>query len=298
VHPSTVSRKALKDNERAGMVPGSMSQRTFSRLASFIHEELGIKMPGAKITMLQGRLQKRLRQVGAASYDEYVDYVFSEEGIRTELPRLIDAVTTNKTDFFREPKHFDVLLSEVLPALAGVHSGETRRSINVWSAACSTGEEPFTLAMVLCEFRERLPGFQFNILATDISSRALQKGETAIYEEETAIPVPMSLRKKYLLRGKGERRGLVRVAPELRSLVQFRRLNLMDADYGIKQVMDIIFCRNVIIYFDRPTQEKVLTSLIRHLGRGGYLFMGHSETLNGLSLPIAPIALTVYRKIA
>ncbi|MEW6669070.1 MAG: protein-glutamate O-methyltransferase [Thermodesulfobacteriota bacterium] len=273
-----------------------MSHKTFSRLAAFIHSELGIKMPDMKRPMLQGRLQKRLRHLGIASFDDYAEYFFSPEGMKREVPHLIDAVTTNKTDFFREPRHYDILVRVVLPCMVESRSMGVPRRLNVWSAACSTGEEPYTLAMVLSEFGERIPGFRFCILATDISSKVLEEAMRGIYEEERIEPVPPVMRKKYLLRGKGDNKGLVRIVPELRSLVRFQRLNLMDKDYGIRDPMDIVFCRNVIIYFDRPTQSKVLNSLVGHLKPGGYLFMGHSETLNGLEVPLVPIALTVYRK--
>jgi chemotaxis protein methyltransferase CheR len=278
-------------------MPAPLSRKTFSRLAAFIHAELGIKMPELKMTMLQGRLQKRLRHLGMVSYDEYADYLLSAEGIDRELPHLTNAVTTNKTDFFREPNHFDILVREALPKLTRPHADGVKRNINVWSAACSTGEEPFTLAMVLSEFSERHPGFHFSILATDISTRVLEKAVTGIYAEECVQPVPIALRRKFFLKGKADRKGLVRIAPELRSMVKFKRLNLMDEDYGIREAIDVIFCRNVIIYFDRPTQEKVLNSLTRHLRPGGFIFMGHSETLNGIDLPVEPFALTVYRKI-
>jgi chemotaxis protein methyltransferase CheR len=274
-----------------------MSERTFSRLATFIHQELGIKLPDMKKQMLQGRLQKRLRILGMASYETYVEYVFSPAGQQRELPHLINAVTTNKTDFFREPKHYDVLVQQVLPTLVDLNSAGVKRRVDVWSAACSSGQEPYTLAMVLSEFAEAYVGFRFSILATDISTRVLEEAQTGVYEEEKVEPVPMIMRRKYLLRGTGERKGQVRIAPELRSLVRFRHLNLMDEDYGIREYMDVIFCRNVIIYFDRPTQAKVLGSLISHLRPGGYLFMGHSETLNGIDLPVTPVALTVYRKV-
>jgi chemotaxis protein methyltransferase CheR len=274
-----------------------MTASTFSRLASFIHAELGIKMPDVKRSMLQGRLQKRMRHLGLGSYEEYVQYVFTPEGVRQELPQLINSVTTNKTDFFREPKHYDVLVRQVLPRVVDLNSAGLKRKLKVWSAACSTGEEPYTLAMVLREFEETCPGFHFSILATDISTKVLEKAIAGIYGEEKIEPVPQPLRKKYLLRGKDGKRGLVRIVPELRSLVRFQRLNLMEKDYGLREAMDVIFCRNVIIYFDRPTQEKVLGRLVAHLRPGGYLFMGHSETLNGFNMPLAPIALTVYRKI-
>lgn len=273
-----------------------MTDSTFSRLASFIHAELGIKMPDVKKSMLQGRLQKRMRRLGLGSYEEYVQYVFTPEGVEQELPQLINSVTTNKTDFFREPKHYEVLVRQVLPHVVDLSSAGLKRKLKVWSAACSTGEEPYTLAMVLSEFGETCPGFHFSILATDISTKVLEKAMTGIYGEEKIEPVPSPLRKKYLLRGKDGKRGLVRIVPELRSLVRFQRLNLMENDYGLREAIDVIFCRNVIIYFDRPTQKKVLGRLIAYLRPGGYLFMGHSETLNGFNMPLAPIALTVYRK--
>jgi chemotaxis protein methyltransferase CheR len=273
---------------------GAMSPKTFSRIAGLIQREVGIKMPESKFTMLQGRLQKRLRYLGMASYHDYADYLFSPEGTEREMDHLINAVTTNKTDFFREPRHYDILLKEVLPRL--LKRATLRRRIHVWSAACSTGEEPYTLAMILSEFRENHRGFDFSILGTDISTRVLDKAREGIYEEDEVQPIAPPLRKKYLLRGKDENRGLVRIAPEVRSLVRFQRVNLLDRNYGIREAMDTIFCRNVIIYFDRSTQERVMNSLIANLRPGGYLFMGHSETLNGMKLPVVPVALTVYRK--
>ena len=274
-----------------------MSGKIFSRIAGFIHAEVGIKMPDSKLTMLQGRLQKRLRHLGLSSYDEYAEYLFSPDGMQHEMDHLINAVTTNKTDFFREPRHYDILLGEVLPGLYGSNRTGLKRIVHVWSAACSTGEEPYTLAMVLSEFGERHQGLDFSILATDISTHVLEKARLAIYEEDAVEPIPSALRKKYLLRGTVEKKGLVRIAPELRFLVRFQRVNLLEETYGIRDLMDIIFCRNVMIYFDRPTQEKVLNSLVTHLRPGGYLFMGHSETLNGMKLPVVPVALTVYRKV-
>jgi chemotaxis protein methyltransferase CheR len=276
---------------------GAMSWKTFSRIAGFIHARVGIKMPESKSTMLQGRLQKRMRHLGISSFDKYADYLFSPEGMQREIDHLINAVTTNKTDFFREPKHYEILLREVLPDVYGSNRTGPMRKVRVWSAACSTGEEPYTLAMVLGEFRENHPGFDFSILGSDISTRVLEKARQGVYEEGAIEPVPPPLRKKYLLRGTGEKKGLVRIAPEVRALVRFQRINLLDEVLGVRETMDIIFCRNVIIYFDRLTQERVLKSLLANLRHGGYLFMGHSETLNSLKLPVVPVALTVYRKM-
>lgn len=272
-----------------------LSPKLFETLSRFITAELGIKMPPSKRTMLQSRLQKRLRQLRLDSFEAYHAYVFSKEGREQELQHLLDVVTTNKTDFFREPRHFEVLTATALPDLIGRTGAGVRRPLKLWSAGCSTGAEAYTLTMVLSEYAERVPGFTFQILATDICTRVLERGRQAIYEEREAAPIPLALKKKYLLRSKDRQQPRVRLVPPLRRRVAFQRLNLMDPDYGRPREMDIIFCRNVIIYFDRPTQEAVLSRLCRCLKPGGYLFMGHSETLNGFQLPLRQIATTVYR---
>lgn len=273
-----------------------MSDKSFRRLSEFIQGTFGIKMPASKKVMLEGRLRRRLSALGMTSFDEYCDHVLGLQGKETELIRMIDAVTTNKTEFFRGPEHFDYLLQTALPELVRTGGSGMRRPLNVWSAGCSTGEEPYTLSMILSEFAERQPGFRFTVLATDISTRVLEESRLGIYEHHKAEPIPLPLRKKYLLRSKDRSKDLVRICPRLRSLVTFQRLNLMDRDFEIKAPMDVIFCRNVIIYFDRPTQESLLNRLIDHLLPGGYLFIGHSETLNGLNVPVVHIAATIYRK--
>ena len=273
-----------------------MSDKEFFRFSSFIESELGIKMPIAKKTMLEARLQKRLRALSIPTFGGYYETVFGSGSDGSELICLIDAVTTNKTDFFREPGHFDYLTRTVVPELLNPGEAGRLRDLMVWSAGCSTGEEPYTIAMVLSEFKKTNPSFRFAVIGTDISSRVLEAATTAIYEEEKIEPVPIPLRKKYLLRSKDPGKGLVRIAPELRSLVSFYRVNLMDERYGLEGSMDIVFCRNVIIYFERSTQEKLVTRLVRCLRDGGYLFMGHSETLMGMDLPLRTVAPTIYRK--
>ncbi|MCF8067498.1 MAG: protein-glutamate O-methyltransferase [Desulfobacterales bacterium] len=275
-----------------------MKTSTFKRFSDFIYNELGIKMPESKMTLLQSRFQKRLRLLGLKSYDAYCDYVFSPEGMQDELDIMIDRVTTNKTDFFREPKHFTILTDEVLPKLIRKTQAGYGNKLMVWSSASSTGEEPYTLAMVLDDFAKKNKGFKFSILATDISNEVLQHAVNGVYEMEKVYPVPTDFKKRYLLRSKKPERKVVRVVPELRSLVHFQRLNLMDNQFDIRDKMDIIFCRNVIIYFDKPTQNKVINSLCRHLKPGGYMFMGHSETLSGLNVPLKLCGSTVYRKIS
>ena len=174
--------------------------------------------------------------------------------------------------------------------------GGIRRRASIWSAGCSTGAEPYTLAIVLEEFANGWGGFDYSILATDISTRVLSKAREGIYTEEEVGPIPLPLKKKYLLRSKNREKKIVRIAPEIRSKVIFNRLNFMDAEYAVPNALDVIFCRNVIIYFDHPTQQLVLSRLCRCLLPGGYIFLGHSETLNGFRLPLKQVTATVYRK--
>jgi len=244
--------------------------------------------------MLEGRLQKRLRVLGMKSFAEYIDYLFDPAENSQELVLMIDHVTTNKTDFFREPDHFDYLRERVLPAWWEKY--RTRR-LMLWSAGCSTGQEPYTLAMVLQDFAASRPGFDFQILATDISTRVLEQARKAVYHEDLLAPVPSMFKPKYLLRSKDRQSGLVRIVPQLRAKVRFRRLNFLDGDFGLREPLDIIFCRNVIIYFDRPTQVRLLQRFYGHMRSGAHLFMGHSETLSGLDVPLVSVASTVYRKI-
>jgi chemotaxis protein methyltransferase CheR len=204
-------------------------------------------------------------------------------------------VTTNKTDFFRESGHFNYLVDKMLPELTSCTG--SGRTFLIWSAGCSTGEEPYTLAIVLSEYALAHPGFRFRILATDISTTVLAKAEMGVYTNEVIGPVPASLKMKYFMRSRDRATNRARVVPELRRLIEFRRLNFMDSDYGIAEKADAIFCRNVIIYFDRPTQERILKKLSHHLAADGYLFVGHAETLHDMDLPLTPVAPALYRRV-
>jgi chemotaxis protein methyltransferase CheR len=269
----------------------------FNRFREFIQSELGIKMPDSKHIMLRTRLHKRMRRLNIGSFDAYYQYVFSPAGRAAELQHMLDAVTTNKTDFFREPKHFDILTQVVLPQIYRPSRFGHHRPLAVWSAGCSTGAEPYTLAMVLNDARNHYPDLNFRILATDISTRVLDIARSGIYEERDGNPIPLDFKKQFILRSKDPCHAKIRMGPELRKQVEFRQLNFMQEDYGIQTLMDVIFCRNVIIYFERPTQARVVGRLCEQLRPGGYLFMGHSETLNGMGLPVLPISANVYRKI-
>ncbi|MFZ2448099.1 MAG: protein-glutamate O-methyltransferase [Syntrophobacteraceae bacterium] len=287
-------KKAIVD---VNVFSAVLSNKDFSELAGFIRAQCGIKIPPSKKQMLEGRLRKRLRALGIDSFERYLSYLFGPEGARTsEYVHLIDEVTTNKTDFFREKSHFDLLTQSVLPDLGERFDLGVRTRLNVWSAGCSTGEEPYTLAMVLSEYALAVPNFKFSVLATDISMKVLEKAVKGIYESDRAEAIPMPLRKRYLLRSKDRGGNLVRIAPELRSRVSFMRLNFLEDSFHGAQRMGVIFCRNVLIYFDRPTQEMVLRKLCGRLTDGGYLFTGHSETLHSMDLPLDQVASTVYRK--
>ena len=274
-----------------------LTSRDFERFSRLVYDQFGIKLPAHKQSMLEGRLRKRLRALGLGSFEEYAELIFSGREPEGELIRLIDVVTTNKTDFFREPAHFDFLVRSALPELIVRDEAGMSRPLRVWSAGCSTGKEPYTLAMVLSEFQATHPGFRFEILGTDISTDVLDKAARGIYAEEKAEPVPAALRRKYLLRSKDPAQRQVRIVPELRSQVRFRRLNFMDADYGLRESFDVIFCRNVLIYFDRQTQERLLTRFAGYLEKGSFLFLGHSETLLGLNLPLRQMAPSVYVRV-
>ncbi len=274
-----------------------MFDKTFDRFSGFIHAELGIKMPKSKKIMLQARLQKRMRRLGIGSFDKYYDYVFNSPARQEEMTNMVNVVTTNKTDFFREPHHFDYLIQTALTEAINNPKKGLRKSLSVWSAGCSTGEEPYTLTMVVADFLERKRMGNFSILATDISTSVLEMAKKAIYSEELVAPVPQRLKQKYLLRGNGPQKGFVRIDPRLRKKVSFQRFNLnMGNNFGIRIPMDIIFCRNVIIYFDRQTQIKLFEKFYAQLAPGGYMFIGHSETLSGINEEFRAVGPSIYRK--
>jgi chemotaxis protein methyltransferase CheR len=271
-----------------------ISNTDFGRLRRLIYEQSGINLTSDKKTMLELRIKRRLRALNLNSYAQYCEYLFAHQGQKQEIVHLIDVVTTNKTDFFREPGHFEVLVQKSIPdVVAGNESG---RQLLVWSAACSTGEEPYTLAMVLNDYALAHPGFRFRVLATDISTAVLAKAKLGVYSDEVVRPVPPDMRRKYFMRSRDPDSKVLRVVPELRQLVEFRRLNFMETDFGLSEKAHIIFCRNALIYFDRPTQEKILQKLTCHLVPAGYLFVGHAETLHDMNIPVAPVAPALYRK--
>ena len=272
-----------------------MTDHEFRRLSRFITEQAGIKMPDVKKVMLQSRLQKRLRHLGFTNFKDYVDFVFSEEGLQNELIQMLDVVSTNKTDFFREPVHFEFMEKTILPEY--VKKFPLNRPLKVWSAGCSSGEEVYTVAMTISEFKKEHPGLDYSILGTDISTDILRKAVDAIYKEEKTAVIPLDLKKKYLLKSKDRSKKLVRIVPELRKKAVYRRMNFMDDYYDVSETFDVIFCRNVLIYFNREIQEAVIRKLLLKLRKGGYFFIGHSESIMGMDVPLKQIRPTIFRRV-
>ena len=269
-----------------------ITPRQFKALADMIRAEIGINIKDSKQTMLEGRLRRRVSAVDAGSIGEYCDMVIGGRLGPGEFEHLINAVTTNKTDFFREPAHFDYLMETVLP----LYAAENCRQIRCWSAACSTGAEPYTLAMLLDDFALRVRGMDYRVIATDIDTDVLATAIKGIYPREAVDPVPDHLRRRYVLEPKDARRADVRIAPELRRRVAFGRVNLIEPSYPIGDPVHLIFCRNVLIYFDKQTQAQVVSRLSEQLLPGGYLFLGHSESIAGFNLDLEQVASTVFRR--
>ena len=270
-----------------------MDDKSFARLTSYVTGEYGIKLPDAKRTMLEARLQKKVRSLGMDSYEKFLDFIFSERGKQKELFEVIDLITTNKTDFFRERGHFHFLADKFIPEYLG-HSGDSR--LKIWSAGCSTGEEPYTLVMVLEDLIRAGYRFVYDLLATDISIRVIQTAHKGIYPHEAINTVSPEQRKRYFLKSTTGSM-MVRVKQEFRNKVTYKRLNLMNQNYGFRaQEFDVIFCRNVLIYFDRITKEKVTNKFCKHLKSGGILFLGHSESIIGMNVPLTQVGPTTYKK--
>jgi chemotaxis protein methyltransferase CheR len=265
----------------------------FEDFRAVIATNLGIKMPPEKKVMLQSRLHRRLRELGLESFEEYHRRFFGDsENQSEELEQLLNVVTTNKTDFFREPDHFDYLAKRVLPEWLRRRPAPFFR---VWCAGCSSGEEAYTIAMTLLEERQRAD-FDFTILATDVSTRVLDIARQAVYTDEQATPIPPAFRSRYLLRSRDKQARQVRIAPEVRAKVRFGHLNFLAPDYGIRETMDAVFFRNVLIYFNREAQQEIVGRICRHLRVGGHLFIAHAETLQSLVLPLRTAGTAVYQR--
>ena len=272
-----------------------LSDRHFRSIAELVEEQVGIKLPAGKRIMIEGRLQKRVRTLNYSDINEYVEHLFDDAHFDTELIHLIDCVTTNKTDFFREPSHFNFMRNAAVPETLR-RRGRGTRPLKIWSAACSTGMEAYTIAMVLDDMIMTGASFQFSVLGTDISTGVLHAAEAGIYTPEMIAPVPAEMAKRYFLSSRDPAREEVRVVPRLRRCTNFMRMNLMDEVYPVDRDVDIIFCRNVLIYFDKPTQQQVVERLCSHLRPGGYFIVGHSESMiHNESIVLQQLQPTIFR---
>lgn len=273
------------------IINDALSDYLFNQFASYIQTELGIKMPASKKMMLSGRLMKRMRHLKITSYKAYYEFVFRKEGNKTELSFLMDVVTTNKTDFYREKDHFRILTERVVPELRS----EYGNALHFWSAPCSRGHEPYTMAMELAEYAMLHPPFDFWVLATDISGEVLEVGDRGIYSEADIHPVPLDIRRLYMRRGSLKGREMVKMIKPIRDRVTFHRMNFMNDSYSIKEKFHVVFCRNMLIYFEKHIQEAVIHKIAQQMHPGGYLFIGHSESLQGLDVPVKQVHGTLYQ---
>ena len=267
----------------------SITNEEFRRYQTLVYQQTGISLSDQKQSLVVARLSKRLRELSLPSFQAYFDYVVNDKD-QDELTRLLDLISTNKTEFFREPGHFQFLKEQILPHL------QDSRHVRIWSAACSSGEEPYTIAMTLYDAVPHPARWNFKILASDISTRMLAKAAKGIYEEEMVAHLPKAVLHRHFLRGKGDNLGRFKIKPHLSGMVVHRRINLMEDSYPIRTPLDAIFCRNVLIYFDRPTQTQLVAKFNRYLKPGGYLFIGHSESLQWIEHPFTYVAPTIYQK--
>jgi chemotaxis protein methyltransferase CheR len=282
------------DAARIAGAPLPVSDRDFARFQALINREAGIWLAPVKKALLVGRLARRLRELGLESYGDYYARV---EADGVERVRMLDAICTNETHFFREPRHFDFLEGRVFPAWREeADAGRRPRRVRLWSAACSTGEEPYSLAMTLLTAFPS--GWELEIVASDLSTKVLERAENGVWPIEKANEIPDAHRKAFMLRGYGAQEGLMKAGPELRAIVSFHRVNLVGETWPGGPPFDLVFCRNVLIYFDRATKVRVVERLLGRLDPRGYLFLGHAESLGGVTAAGRPVVPTVYAPAA
>lgn len=273
----------------------TMTDAEFELLRTLIYEQSGIHLKEAKRELLKGRLAKRLRHFGYESFAQYYDRLKNQDPQGVELQEMINAVTTHKTAFFRESHHFDCLRERLLlPANRAAAEGR-REPIRIWSAGCSSGEEPYTIAITVAANLERLNTWDVRILGSDIDTEVLDKARSAVYPLESVSEMAPAVVRRNFLAGQGRQAGFVQLKPEIRSLVRFGRVNLMEPKWPFRGTFDAIFCRNVMIYFERDVQRYVVEKFAQYLKPGGLFFAGHSENLLGLADAFHPLGGTVYR---
>lgn len=260
----------------------------FDKISQLAYKHFGVDLREGKQALVEARIGKKLRELNMPSFQVYYDYV-TNDSTGNALQTMVDVLTTNHTSFFREPRHFDLLRDTIFPAL------QARPQINIWSAACSSGEEPYTIAMTLLEANRDAALAKVKIRASDISNRVLEMARSGIYPAERINKLPHELLHRYMLKGQRSAANNFRFKPEVRNMISFERINLMEplnAEYRCS----VIFCRNIMIYFDKPTQESLVKRLSQNLEEGGYLFIGHSESLNAIQHGLDYVSPATYRK--
>ncbi len=276
----------------------NLTRDEFESLKNFIEGHCGIKMPEKKIEMLQGRLRKRVIALSFDSYSDYLNFVFNTPDGEAEIVNLIDVVTTNKTDFFREPQHFDFLKKDFLDNVFMRFDISSSNPLKIYSAACSTGQEPYSILITLFEARDKYPRLsKFYVYASDISTQVLKKAKEGVYNAETIKDIPLEMKRKYFLKSGDKEANLVKVKDFLKERIFFKRLNFMDSNYNISEKFHGIFCRNALIYFSKENQYEIIRKLIKNLLPGGFFFLGHSETILDNSLPLKKVSNSVFQKI-
>lgn len=268
----------------------NFSENDFKRVQKIVYDFAGIDLNDSKKNLVYNRLSKRIRFLEQASFNEYLDYV--EKIGEDEFVHLINAITTNLTFFFRENHHFEYLANEVIPAL--LKKNAASKKIRIWSAGCSTGEEPYSIAIVL---KETVPaGWDAKVFATDLDTNVINTGSTGVYPIDRLKGVSEERKKRWFMKGSGSQTGFAKVKPELQGIIDFSQVNLMDS-WPFKEGIDVIFCRNVVIYFDKPTQTKLFGRYADLLQNDGHLFIGHSESLYKVSDRFNLLGQTIYQKI-
>ena len=278
----------------SGLQP--LSDQDFRAIRDLIYEKSGITLSDSKKQLVTSRLARRLRVRGLASYREYYELVTRRDPQGEELREMLNAITTNKTDFFREKHHFDFMVSTFFPQCVERAKATGEKRLRIWSAGCSTGEEPYTLAMTFLSAFPNGGQWTLELLATDLDTQVLERAQGGIYPEEAIAPVSDDLQRRYFRRGTGANAGKVRVSDALRQLITFRQLNFVEHPWWVKGPFDLILCRNVMIYFNQDTQRTIVENFAQRLRPDGYLFIGHSETLNGLNHLFEPLRGTIYRR--
>lgn len=271
-----------------------ISDTEFQEFQELVYQRAGINLHQGKKQLVQARLGKIIRREGLQSFQEYYEQVLYDDS-GTKLVELLDRISTNHTFFFREQDHLDQLSNTILPNILELDSVVSSNEIRLWSAGCSTGEEPYSIAIQVLEHGNLPPGMQLKILATDLSTNVVNIADRGVYKAEKLKNVPTKLIHKYFQKGTGNATGYYRVSSRIRSLITFRKFNLMDA-FPFHKQFDIIFCRNVMIYFDKQTQQRVVDKFFQYVKPGGYFIVGHSESLSGVQHQYKYIMPTIYRK--